>query len=1108
MLTVVFLPWVFNPFRLLLNWKYFKTQNIHMRKIVSMLMMLLLVSVVAFAQTRTVTGTVRDASGSPVPFATVTEAGTKNAVQADANGNFTIRIGEKSQLAISATGYTAQTVGVDGTSANVVLARGEGNLQEVVVTALGVASRKDRLTSSQSTVKGTELAKSGETSVLNAMASKASGVQVTRNGGDPGAGASIQIRGQSTITGNLQPLFVVDGIPVSNSTFGFTEGTGVQQQSRLNDLNAEDVESMEILKGAAAAALYGTRAANGVVLITTKKGRANNKINVSLTSTYSIDELNKSVPLQTTYGQGTGGRFGYGNRLSWGDKIADRAGGDDVFLTSGDYVILADGSKRYRIASGTASNVHGGKRSKNVYDHSKDLFENGNFWDNTIALSGGDANGVYYTSFSTLSQDGILKAGSDYHRKTFRLNADRKFGIVKLAGTFNYVNSNSNRAQQGSNLSGIFLGGLRTAPDFDNSFFEGTYVNAAGAQFPNRQVAYRNPIGSSTASVYDNPFWTIHRNLNTSVVNRVSAGIEATVSPTSWLSLVERASVDNYGDRRVENFPTISSANPGGQLTMQTIEETQVNNDLFARGTFDLTDQIGLTALVGWNFNHRVLDNVGASVRDFINEDILNPVFDFGNSPTTSRFPFNGSSQQRTTAGYGQLSFNLFDQLFVDVTGRNEAASTFNNTFFYPSASIGWQFTKLGSFANNNVLSFGKLRASYGEVGVQPTPYLLGTYYNPLVVGESYGPSLDASSSTYGGGGYGRSNVKGNPDIEPERKKEFEVGADLRFAKDRVSLSTTYYQNKTEGAIFAVQVPATTGYTNTNANAAELENKGFEADLGINWFRNKDFSLNTTIVASTNKNKVISLKGVESYYLNGFTGTSSRAVEGQPLGALWGVDFLRDDKGALVLDANGFPTNAPAESVIGDPNPDWLGGITNTFRWKKLNFSILFDHVQGGDVWNGTRGALYTFGTHAETANESVAPSNIKNASGVTIPAGTVFRGDVGNFGAGPVALDQAWYGNVGGGFGPISSQFIEDGTRTRLREISLGYSFSGDGFKKKTKLQSIDLSLTGRNLALWTDYRGIDPETNLTGPSNGRGLDYFNNPSTRSYLFTVRINY
>lgn len=1077
-----------------------------MRKAILWVTSLILFIASVSAQNRTVKGIVLDETGTPVPYASVVIKGTATGTMANFEGNFEIQISPGSTLTVSSQGFIPFEIVVGNEDFITATLRATGQLKEVVVTALGVKTSKDRLGTSQSTVGGNDLVKSGETSVLNAMASKASGVQVVRSTGDPGAGTYIQIRGQSTITGDLQPLFVIDGIPVSNSSLG-GEVDGVAQQSRMGDFNADDIDNIEILKGAAAAVLYGTRAANGVVLITTKKGKAGRKINVSFSSTYSVDALNKSVPLQKVYGLGNNGIFQYGassNNRAWGDKIADRAGGEDVFLTSGAHAILPDGSTRYLIQNGTAADPHGGKRSRDVYDHSKDLFENGYYWDNTVSLSGGDERGVFYASFSTLKQDGILKAGSDYNRKTFRINADRKFGALKLAGGFAYTNSTSDRAQQGSNISGIFLGGLRTSPDFDNNIFEGTYVDASGAIFLNRQISYRNPIGARTNSGYDNPFWILNRIKNTSAVNRITANFEATLKPTSWLTIVERAGVDNYADKRLGNFPTLSSAFPNGQLTMETISETQFNNDLFARGEFSIGQNLELSALAGWNFNHRIFDNVGATVRNFINEDILNPIFDLGNSAADARFPFNEQSYIRTTAGFAQLSFNAYDQLFVELTGRHEAASTFRKEFFYPSASVAWQFGKL---VKSGFLSFGKLRASYGEVGVQPRPYLLSTYYVPQVVPESWGPQLDASSASYGGG-FARSAVKGNPDLKPERKSELEFGADLRLFDNIISLSGTYYQNKTKDAIFAIQVPATTGYTNTNGNAAEIENKGFELDLGVSWIRKQDFTFSTNAIFSRNRNKVLSLLGAESFFLNGFTGGSSRAVAGMALGTLWGGDFLRDEKGALILDAEGFPQNSGVEGPIGDPNPDWTGGITNTLTWKNFRLSVLVDHVQGGAVWNGTKGALYVFGTHAETGNEVVAPTDLTTYYGNTIAAGTPFRGAIHDFGAGNVALNQEWYTDLGGGFGPVASQFIEDGTRTRLREISLGYTISGENFTRRTKLQSIDISVAGRNLALWTRYTGIDPETNLTGPSNGRGLDYFNNPSTRSYLFTIRINY
>jgi len=1078
-----------------------------MKRLILCLFMVVCFAAGAFAQSRTITGTITSNDDiMPIPGVSVKVRGTKNGTLTNAGGQYSITVPDgATTLDFSYLGYITQskTIGSSG-KMDIALVGDAKILGEVVITALGIETRKDKLGTSQSTIKGDDIQASGETSVLTGLSGKASGVQVVRTGGDPGAGAYIQIRGQSTITGDLQPLFVIDGIPVSNSNLG--SGTdGVAQQSRLSDVNPEDIESTEILKGAAASALWGTRAANGVILITTKKGKgANGKLNISFNSTYSLDQLNRSADLQENYGQGNNGLYINNYNRSWGDKISDRTGGVDTPLGT-NYLLLPDGTKRYRVASGTTANPHGGKNSQDVYDHSKDLFHNGNYLDNTLALSGSDATGNYYVSLSNLNQSGILKEGSDYSRKSARFSGEKKFGEkVSISTGFTYSNVFSNRVQQGSNLSGIFLGGLRSAPDFNSEVYEGTYVDATGALFPNRQVSYRNPIGASTNSGYDNPFWIINNVTSNSRVNRFIGSVEAKVQATNWLQFVARGGIDSYSDYRQDNYPTLSSAYPGGSLTIQEISETQFNSDVFLRATHKINKDINFSGILGFNFNNRVYENTGATARNFILPDAP---FDLNNSAGSSRFPFNSNQLIRTAANYAQLNFDLYDQVTVDITGRAENSSTFASTFFYPSASVAWQFTKLPALKDMSGLSFGKIRASYGEVGVQPSPYQSSTYYSAAQVGESYGPALDASSATYGGG-YLRSTLEGNPDLKPERKKEFEVGTDLRFLKDRVSFSGTFYTNKTNGAIFAVAVPATTGYLNRYENAAKLSNKGVELDLGATWIKSKSFTWTTSVNWSKNKNKVVSLDGVKSYFLNGFAGTSSRAVEGYALGALWGTDWNKDAKGKMILDANGFPTAAPQESVIGDPNPDWQAGVTNTLRYKKFSFSFLIDRVQGGDVWNGTKGALITFGTAASTGNTVVSSTALKTVDGTTIAAGTAFRGAIQDFGSGPVALTQNWYTGLGGGFGAVASQFVEDGTRTRLREASFGYSLSGEKFRHATKLSSIDFTLTGRNLILWTKYSGIDPETNLTGTSNGRGLDYFNNPSTRSFLFSVKINY
>jgi TonB-linked SusC/RagA family outer membrane protein len=1070
---------------------------------------------IAFAQAKTVSGTVKDDKGAAAAFVTVVEKGTSNATTTNDNGFYALKVaGNDAILMFKSVGFKDKEVAVGANSSvNVALENNAKVLGQVTVTALGIVVSKDKTGSAQSSVGGAAVVNSGETNILTGLSSKASGVQISRSGGDPGAGSYIQIRGQNTIFGNNQPLFIIDGVPVSNSSTGTStnQTDGVVQQSRLNDINPNDIEDIQILKGVAATALWGTRAANGVVLIKTKGGTKSysSKMNISFSTTVSFDQLNRTVPLQTKFGQGSGGKYGFGARTTYGDKISDRKGGDDVNAST-DYVLLPDGSKRYRVASGTSTNVHGGKNSTDTYDHGKELFRTGFFLDNNIAISGGDQKSTFFLSAGRLSQQGILKAGSDYERYNLRFNADRQMtDKFKLSANVAYTNSYSNRVQQGSNLSGIFLGGLRTPPDFDNTYYEGTYVNTAGQSFDNSQVAYRNPIGARASSSYDNPFYVINNIKNRAKVNRVIGGLEGNYKFTDDLSFVLRPGVDFSSDKRLEYIPFAASAAPlQGQLNYTQIQETQFNNDAFLRYGKSFSDKFAFSAILGTNYNQRLTESFGVSVREFVLAEKTNFTFNLANSSKSNRTPTNSEIGIGSGAVYSQLDFDLAQQLFITLTGRAEKVSTLKDVFFYPSASLAWQFTKPLNMTSEDILSFGKIRLSAGQVGVQPQPYLDRNYFFPLSVVESWGSGLDATSAVYGGG-YTRNFTFGNPDLKPERKSEFEIGTDLRFFKDKLSLGYTYYDNTTKDALLPTPVGGSQGYTNIWSNAATINNKGHEVDLGINWYNKNDFKISTTVIWSKNTNIVKSLSGTKSLSLNGFTGSSSRAVEGYALGTLWGEKWERNEGGALVLDAAGFPKKALEEGVLGNPNPDWTGSISNTIGYKGVRLSFMFDHVEGGDVWNGTRGALRVFGTSEETGVETTLTEPIKNYAGTLFAAGTTVRGTVTNWGGQNVLLDESWYnGGLGNGFSGPSDQFIEKGTRTRLREISLGYTFSTEKFRKASGLQSIDISFSGRNLYLWTDYKGIDPETNLTGASNGRGLDYFNNPSTRSYFCTVKINY
>ncbi len=1073
------------------------------------------------AQTQRLSGKVTSAEdNSPVPGVSVTVKGTTNGTLTDADGTYKLNVPAKGTIVFSAVGMQAVEETVNGRAAiDIVMKNDVKQLSEVIVTALGIKEERDKFASSVSTIGGKNITQSGETGLLSGLSGKASGVVITKSGGDPGAGSYIQIRGQNTINGNAQPLFIVDGIPVSNSNDndGSAGGNSIVQQSRINDLNPEDIESMEVLKGASAAALWGTRAANGVVVITTKKGKdTKGKVNISFKSTLSFDRVNKMPPLQTTYGEGSGGVFRQGNKYSFGDLIADRSGGPDTYITDPTapgyqgYVTFPDGTKRYAIASGTAANPHGGKNSRDVFDHTKDVFQTGHYTDNAINISGGNARSNFMLSYSNLTQDGIVKAFSNYQRNTARINVASQFTEwFRASANVGYSKVGSSRIQQGDNLDGVMLGGTRTPPDFDNQYYTGTYTNAAGQVFNDAHVSYRNPLGIDQNTIYSNPVWNISNNRNTTDVDRITGNVELGVTPTSWLSITGRTGIDNFTDARLERFSRNSANYLNGYLSKNWITEKQFNTDVFANATKTFNNNFSGSLLVGVNYNSRRRAILSDAISNLIVPTAPDILTNALNSNLTAS---NYNSLIRTYAYYAQAEVQAYNQLFLTLTGRNESASTFgsktNSSFFFPSAALAWQFTKLKGLETSSVLSFGKLRLTWGQVGIQPQPYQNFTTFNPAAYTDSYANGVSSASSLYGGG-YVRSTTAGNDYLRPERKTESEVGVDLRFLNNRFSFSGTAYSNATKDVILSLNVPYETGYAVRNINAAELSNKGLEFDAGADIFPQGAFKWNLSANFSLNRNKVVSLAGASVYTLPS-TYAGQSLIPGQPFGVFYGTDFLKDESGKYKLDANGFPQGGTNNEIVGNPNPKWRGGLGSTFSYKGVSLYVLFDKVYGNDFYNGTRGALYLIGTHGDVGNTSVAPAGgLKDYNGNTIAAGTKFEGNIQDFGAGPVALNQAWYQGPGTSFSSASTkQFVEDGGSTRLREVTLTYSLRSPGFRRYTHLASVDFSLTGRNVFLWTKYRGTDPEVSITGASLARGQDWFTNPNTKSLLFSVKINY
>ncbi|MDQ3681915.1 MAG: SusC/RagA family TonB-linked outer membrane protein, partial [Bacteroidota bacterium] len=693
--------------------------------IIAMVLLCLISSVKA--QLNEISGTVTSEDGAPLSGASITAKGSKNSVITDANGQFRLSVAAGSILIISYVGHETLEVATSGKSViNATLKSLTQDLENVVVTVLGFRERGDKVGSSVSRIGTREVINSGETGLLQGMAGKASGVTITRSTGDPGAGSNIKIRGANTITGAAGPLVIVDGVPISNSYLnGFgsdAAGTGVVQQSRLNDINPNDIESLQILKGAAAASLWGSRAANGVIVITTKKGKAG-ALKISYTSTYSVDEINSRHPLQTSYGQGSNGIYNPlpGASLSWGDKIANRSGVPDSVAGTPYFLGGITGKKYYRITK---------KNEKETYVEKNfdGIFGKGQYWQNALSLSGGNDKSRFFFSLENLSQQGIIKENSNYIRNSIRLNSDHNLGkYLRFSNKAAFININSNRIQNNSNTAGLYLGLLRTPPDFDNIDYIGTYVDANGVEVRNRHRSYRRYLGDNVQPTYNNPYWTIFRQESPSKVNRFLISSEVSSNPFQWLELILRGGLDaNYDDRKYF-FPVGSAGERSpGSYRQEKISEVEKNIDLIARATKELTPDLNGTFILGGNINDRQRDQLYGESSSFLDNVTLQ---NFILTPDAGTHIINYFLQRGSNRGYSTVSFDYKDQLFLNVGGALEASSTISKSFFYPSADVAWQFNKLPQFQNSAFLSFGKIRAAWGKVGVQPTAYNFVTTY-------------------------------------------------------------------------------------------------------------------------------------------------------------------------------------------------------------------------------------------------------------------------------------------------------------------------------------------------------------------------------------------
>ena len=1062
-----------------------------------------------------VSGRVVNETGQPMQGASVALAGLGLGAMTTEDGRYAFTVpvarasGQTATLEARRLGFKPVSVQVTLTPGTTIthdftLAANPLQLGEVVVTGAGTATQAERIGTVRTPVDSATIVNSNETNVVSALAAKAPGVTVTSQSGSPGSSSSIRIRGMNTIQGTGQPLFVVDGTPIDNSTVATGDPTGsTDVPNRAADINPDDIASIEVLKSGAAAAIYGARAGQGVVLITTKSGSPTGGIHVSLRSTSRLDQLNRSEPLQREFGQGTGG-------------TGVTCTKPDCSLTSTTW-----GPK---LASGTPT-----------WDHSRDLFENGTLYDNTLAVTGGSDRTTFYLSGGASNQNGTVVGNNDqYDRYSVRLKASQYLpGGVRLDGNVSFVDDRGQFVQKGSNTSGVSLGSWRTPPEFNNF----NYLDPVSGL--HRSFRFPNPSTSSinTSRGYDNPLFVINDQDNTQQVGRALGNIGINYDPKEWVSLRLTIGADYVSDERLETLPKTSSSFPTGQLIRVNIVNYQLDNNLTATFTKAFKPGFESRATLGGNINSR---NFRQNL--VTGQDLIAPQ-PFVLTNTTTRTPNDFRSLVRGESYFGQVQQELWSQLYLTATLRNDGFSTFgssNPRHWFPAATAAWNFTNYTTFGG--FLDQGRLRAAYGVTGTEPGVYLTNGSYSSGFFTSTWSDALLASQN--GRGGLFTATRKPQNNLKPERQSEIETGIDLGFLHNRADAGFTYYNREARDVIFDLPLAASTGYGVQASNAGSIRNAGIEATLNLRPIRTTDFDWDLGFQYAHNKNKVLELRGAEAVDLptgGYFTGTLVSAVAGYPIGVFRSYDFVRcrynesnkvdvegtgtptdinaacsaagAPNGAMYIGSDGLPVEDPTQRVIGDPNPNWTGSLRTGVRYRKWSASGLLDIRRGGVIWNGTKGALYNFGTHADTRQRATCTYDAAGDLGCTgnertfgkdFMPGATFGPGVGT----AVPIGENWYTGLGSGFGDVASQFLEDGSYVKLREISLGYTFDNAWVRRTLGLSNFDVRIAGRNLVTWTKYSGIDPETNLGGAEvAAQGIDYFNNPQTRSFVITFGIN-
>jgi TonB-linked SusC/RagA family outer membrane protein len=1031
------------------------------------------------AQDRALSGRVTDRqSGEGLPGVTVLVKGTTNGISTNSDGSFVLNNAPATgTLVISSIGYITieRPIGNEN-QINIGLLTDSKQLSEVVVTALGIERDTRSLGYATQQIKADQISQKSEPNVLSALQGKVAGVNITAASGLAGASTNINLRGITSLTGNNQPLFVVDGIPISNDLDRTASTlTGSQNPNRALDIDPENIASINILKGPAAAALYGSRASSGAVVITTKAGQSvNKKLEVTVTSGFSVQQVYGLPDLQNDYGQGTsganiltGGDINTGSTNSWGPRFGTTPSRYNGLL-----------------------NLDGSVQDYRAYENNiKDFYRTGRILQNGVNIAGGNADQNLSLNINNTSQEGVTE-NSELKRTSIQLGGGTKLlNKLRATGSVNFIQTNQLGPQQGN--GGSPFGRLNVLPRSYN--LQGLpYIDANG----------RSIFIAGTES----PLWSLRRNYTTSDVNRFINVASLGYDVTPWLNVTYRAGYDTYTDRRKQVYDIGSTRAGTGQVIEQNTFRGELNGDLLVTLKRDnlFTEGFGANLLLGQNINQRRYQEVGAQGDNLV----LPNFYNISNATTFSNGTYEQKTERRLLGYYGQLTLDYNKYVYLELTGRADQSSTLpkaNNTFFYPSATVSFIFTDAFKI-ESNALSYGKIRANASRVGRDALPYQLLTNYAVASQGNNVA-SLNFPFGTYAGFDIGNT-LGGGESLTPEFTKSYEIGGVLGFFKNRANLDVTWFKTISEQQIIAVSTAPTTGFLSRLTNVGRLDNTGIEALLSVTPIRTTDFTWDISANYTQIKNRVISIsEGVTESAITGnaFTGT----IPSYKVGYAYGV--IRGNKKPVVSDENspyfgqyiingatGLFAPELNNQVIADPNRDWQGGITNTFSYKGITASVLVDALVGGDVISFTSGTFKSNGSLEETGKDRNAPRVIPGViqTGVGADGQPVYRPN-------DIQVDaQSYWGS----FGLQSDLNVYDATAYRLREVSLGYTLPKK-WLERTPFGQASISLSGRNLYYYAPNAPFDPEVNTQGAGNIRGLELQGAPNARNYGVNIRFS-